>query len=104
MVSSDRGVLGSVVTGLSGPAKGALGAGGGIFETAAKGIADPKAPYLRFDGFRGGEFIRFSQRHGIKAGPKPVAEHFRTCPRSSVAASMTSPRSPRTASTRIWGS
>ncbi|WKX69374.1 RICIN domain-containing protein [Streptomyces sp. XD-27] len=37
--------------------KGALD-GGGVFEAAAKGIADPRQPYVRFEGYRGGEFIQ----------------------------------------------
>ncbi|MEU7159200.1 hypothetical protein AB0A98_22595 [Streptomyces chrestomyceticus] len=47
-----------------------LDAGGELFEAAAKGIADPRAPYVRFDGLRGQEFIRFSQRYGIEVGPE----------------------------------
>ncbi|GGR84691.1 hypothetical protein GCM10010252_24320 [Streptomyces aureoverticillatus] len=56
--------------------KGILDAGGGVFETMAKTVPDPRAPYLRFDGFRGDEFIRFSPRRGIEAGPKKISEQF----------------------------
>ncbi|MFF9900897.1 RICIN domain-containing protein [Streptomyces longispororuber] len=75
------GVIGTVVSGLTGAAKGVLDAGGGVFETMAKVVTDPKAPYLRFDGFRGDEFIRFSQRHGIESGPKKITEQFTRPPR-----------------------
>ncbi|QIB44431.1 RICIN domain-containing protein [Streptomyces aureoverticillatus] len=60
--------------------KGILDAGGGIFETMAKTVPDPRAPYLRFDGFRGDEFIRFSPRLGIEEGPKKISEQFPQVP------------------------
>lgn len=60
--------------------KGVLDAGGGVFETMAKTVPDPRAPYLRFDGFRGDEFIRFSPRRGIEAGPKKISEQFAHLP------------------------
>ncbi|MEI5098606.1 RICIN domain-containing protein [Streptomyces sp. PmtG] len=70
VVSGRGGAIGAALTGLTGLTKGVLDAGGGVFETMAKVVPDPKAPYLRFDGFRGDEFIRFSQRHGIETGPE----------------------------------
>ncbi|KUF15505.1 RICIN domain-containing protein [Streptomyces silvensis] len=60
--------------------KGILDAGGGVFETMAKTVPDPRAPYLRFDGFRGDEFIRFSPRLGIESGPKKISEQFPQLP------------------------
>ncbi|EPH40370.1 RICIN domain-containing protein [Streptomyces aurantiacus] len=65
---------------LASAVKGILDAGGGVFETMAKTVPDPRAPYLRFDGFRGDEFIRFSPRRGIEAGPKKISEQFAQLP------------------------
>ncbi|GGV19855.1 RICIN domain-containing protein [Streptomyces spectabilis] len=81
VVSGHGGAIAATLSGLTGLAKGVLDAGGGVFETMAKVVTDPKAPYLRFDGFRGDEFIRFSQRHGIEAGPKKISEQFTRPPR-----------------------
>ncbi|GHC73158.1 RICIN domain-containing protein [Streptomyces flavofungini] len=66
--------------------KGVLDAGGGVFETMAKTVPDPRAPYLRFDGFRGDEFIRFSPRRGIESGPKKASEQFQRLPHGFPAA------------------
>ncbi|MFH8489022.1 RICIN domain-containing protein [Streptomyces longisporoflavus] len=81
VVSSSGGVLGPVLGSLSGMTKRALDAGGGIFESAAKAIPDSDTPYVRFDGFRGDEFIRFSKRRGIEAGPRKIAEQFPHLPK-----------------------
>ncbi|MFF1708557.1 RICIN domain-containing protein [Streptomyces sp. NPDC058268] len=81
VVSSSGGVLGSVLGSLSGSAKQALDAGGGIFEAAAKAIPDSDTPYVRFEGFRGDEFIRFSKRRGIEAGPRKIADQFPHLPK-----------------------
>ncbi|MFC8124512.1 RICIN domain-containing protein [Streptomyces sp. NPDC057302] len=81
VVSAGGGILGSVLGTLSGKAKQALDAGGGIFESAAKAIPDSDAPYVRFDGFRGDEFIRFSRRRGIEAGPRKLSDQFPHLPK-----------------------
>ncbi|MGW5862705.1 RICIN domain-containing protein [Streptomyces sp. NPDC055239] len=81
VVSSSGGVLGTVLGSLSGATKQALDAGGGIFESAAKAIPDSDTPYVRFDGFRGDEFIRFSKRRGIEAGPRKIADQFPHLPK-----------------------
>lgn len=81
VVSSSGGLLGSVLGSLSGAAKQALDAGGGIFESAAKAIPDSDAPYVRFEGFRGDEFIRFSKRRGIESGPRKIADQFPHLPK-----------------------
>lgn len=65
---------------LASAVKGILDVGGGVFETMAKTVPDPRAPYLRFDGFRGDEFIRFSPRLGIESGPKKTSEQFQRLP------------------------
>ncbi|WP_405659250.1 RICIN domain-containing protein [Streptomyces sp. RK9] len=65
---------------LASAVKGILDAGGGVFETMAKTVPDPRAPYLRFDGFRGDEFIRFSPRRGIESGPRKASEQFQRLP------------------------
>ncbi|MFD0414735.1 RICIN domain-containing protein [Streptomyces sp. NPDC127108] len=65
---------------LASAVKGILDAGGGVFETMAKTVPDPRAPYLRFDGFRGDEFIRFSPRLGVESGPKKASEQFPRLP------------------------
>ncbi|GAA3098382.1 RICIN domain-containing protein [Streptomyces rectiviolaceus] len=81
VVSAGGGILGSVLGSLSGAAKQALDAGGGIFESAAKAIPDSDTPYVRFDGFRGDEFIRFSKRRGIEAGPRKLSDQFPHLPK-----------------------
>ncbi|MEV8314177.1 RICIN domain-containing protein [Streptomyces sp. NPDC059900] len=81
VVSSGGGVLGPVLGSLSRATKKALDAGGGIFESAAKAIPDSDTPYVRFDGFRGDEFIRFSKRRGIEAGPRKIADQFPQLPK-----------------------
>ncbi|MGW7074586.1 RICIN domain-containing protein [Streptomyces sp. NPDC054866] len=81
VVSSSGGILGSVLGSLSGAAKQALDAGGGVFEAAAKAIPDSDTPYVRFEGFRGDEFIRFSKRRGIEAGPRKIADQFPHLPK-----------------------
>ncbi|MFI8873970.1 RICIN domain-containing protein [Streptomyces sp. NPDC055243] len=82
VVSAGGGILGSVLGSLGGAAKQALDAGGGIFESAAKAIPDSDAPYVRFDGFRGDEFIRFSKRRGIESGPRRIADQFPHLPKT----------------------
>ncbi|MFD9069749.1 RICIN domain-containing protein [Streptomyces lasiicapitis] len=74
------GTFGTPANVLASAVKGILDAGGGIFETMAKTVPDPRAPYLRFDGFRGDEFIRFSARRGIEVGPKKISEQFAQLP------------------------
>ncbi|MEU5952575.1 RICIN domain-containing protein [Streptomyces sp. NPDC047525] len=81
VVSAGGGILGSVLGSLSGAAKQALDAGGGIFESAAKAIPDSGTPYVRFEGFRGDEFIRFSKRRGIESGPRKLADQFPDLPK-----------------------
>ncbi|WP_277441015.1 RICIN domain-containing protein [Streptomyces sp. SPB162] len=82
VIQPGGGILGAVASTVSGVVKQALEAGGGIFETAARAIpSSSEVPYVRFDGFRGGEFIRFSQRHGIEVGPKPLIEQFPHLPK-----------------------
>ncbi|MEU6673426.1 RICIN domain-containing protein [Streptomyces sp. NPDC046925] len=81
LVSAGGGVLGTVLGSLSGATKRALDAGGGIFEAAAKSIPDSDTPYVRFDGFRGDEFVRFSKRRGIEAGPRRIADQFPHLPK-----------------------
>ncbi|MBB5119934.1 hypothetical protein AF335_13385 [Streptomyces eurocidicus] len=52
-------------------------AGAGVFGAASKWAAVPdRTPYMRFDGFRGDEVVRFSQRNRIEDGPRKIAERF----------------------------
>lgn len=74
------GTLATPANVLASAVKGILDVGGGVFETMAKTVPDPRAPYLRFDGFRGDEFIRFSPRLGVEAGPKKASEQFQRLP------------------------
>ncbi|MFE0042216.1 RICIN domain-containing protein [Streptomyces albireticuli] len=59
-----------------------LEAGGGVFGTVSKWVpgAD-RTPYVRFDGFRGDEVVRFSQRNRIEGGPRKIVERFPHLPK-----------------------
>lgn len=72
-----------LVTAATGVVRTAPVAGAGVFGAASKWAAGPdrapgpdRRPYMRFDGFRGDEVVRFSQRNRIEDGPRKIAERF----------------------------
>lgn len=72
-------ILSAIATGF----KATLDATGGVFGTVSRLVPGiDRTPYVRFSGFRGDEFIRFSQRNRVEAGPKRLGEQFPNLPQA----------------------
>ncbi|MFC7303988.1 RICIN domain-containing protein [Streptomyces monticola] len=68
---------GNLLTALSTGVKATLETVGGVFGTVSRLVPGiDHTPFVRFSGFRGGEFIRFSQRHRVEAGPQRIMRRF----------------------------
>lgn len=74
---SAAGILTTVTSAL----KASLEVSGGIFGTVSKWVPGSTTPYIRFDGFRGGEYIGFSQRNRVENGPRRISEEFPHLPK-----------------------
>ncbi|GGY09860.1 RICIN domain-containing protein [Streptomyces hiroshimensis] len=75
---SSRGLLSTLTNAL----KASLEASGGIFGTVSKWVPGSTTPYVAFDGFRGDETIRFSQRNRVETGgPRKISEQFPHLPK-----------------------
>ncbi|QLE72869.1 RICIN domain-containing protein [Streptomyces rectiverticillatus] len=74
---SSLGILATLTNAL----KASLEASGGIFGTVSKWVPGSTTPYIVFDGFRGEEVVRFSQRNRVEAGPRKISEQFPHLPK-----------------------
>jgi Ricin-type beta-trefoil lectin domain-like len=73
---------GGLITAVTSVFKASLEATGGVFGTVSKWVPGiDRTPYIRFDGFRGGEVVRFSQRNRVEAAPRRISEAFPHLPK-----------------------
>ncbi|MBT2384345.1 RICIN domain-containing protein [Streptomyces sp. ISL-11] len=73
---------GGIITAVTSVFKASLEATGGVFGTVSKWVPGvDRTPYIRFDGFRGDEVVRFSQRSRVEAGPRKIGECFPQLPK-----------------------
>ncbi|KWT60848.1 MULTISPECIES: RICIN domain-containing protein [Streptomyces] len=72
---------GGIVSTVTHVFKASLEAAGGVFGTFAKYVPGDTTPFVRFEGFRGDEVIRFSSRNRVEAGPRKISTQFPHLPK-----------------------